>query len=91
MINGRRRMYDFETVSESRKDKAMTDIVNLNKVRKAKQKQVKKLQAEQNRVVYGLSSKLRSLEKDKQAKIERVWSENLLQRGEDNKKVDESE
>ncbi len=69
----------------------MTEIVNFNKVRKAKQKQVKKLQAEQNRVTYGLSSKLRKLEKDKNAKIERVWSENLLQRGEDNKKVDESE
>ncbi len=91
MIGDHGQMYDFETVSVSRKDKAMTDIVNLNKVRKAKQKQVKKLQAEQNRVVYGLSSKLRKLEKDKEAKIERVWSENLLQRGEDNKKVDESE
>ena len=69
----------------------MTEIINLNKARKAKQKQVKKLQAERNRVTHGLSSKLKAVERDKQAKIERAWSENLLQRGENNKKVDESE
>lgn len=37
----------------------MTDVVNLNKFKKAKEKQRKVDKANQNRIVFGLSTKLR--------------------------------
>lgn len=64
----------------------MTEIINLNKVRKSKSKQQKKVQAQENRVIHGLSSKLRKLEKDKQKRQQEAWQGTRLDPAEDNKK-----
>ncbi len=51
----------------------MADIINLNKARKAKTKQRKNLQAVENRVVYGISTKTRGLEKQRRMReVEKV-------------------
>ncbi len=69
----------------------MTEIINLNKARKAKTKQAKKLQAAQNRITHGISTKVRKIDQARENKTERDWSANLLQRSEENKKVDENQ
>jgi hypothetical protein len=40
----------------------MTEIINLNKVRKAKRKQSEKAKAAENRIRHGVSSKIRAAE-----------------------------
>ncbi|MGA9657787.1 MAG: DUF4169 family protein [Asticcacaulis sp.] len=51
----------------------MADIINLNKVRKAKQKQAKVEQAAENRILHGLSGQVKNLhqriQKQRAAKI----------------------
>lgn len=44
----------------------MADLINLNKVRKAQKKQNEKAKAEENRILYGISARVRNLEKTKQ-------------------------
>lgn len=44
----------------------MTEIINLNKIRKAKKKQKEIETAQQNRVIHGISTKARKLEKARQ-------------------------
>ena len=43
----------------------MTEIINLNKARKAKIKQKEKQKAQQNRVVFGLSANERKAERER--------------------------
>ena len=51
----------------------MGDIINLNKARKAKTKQRQNLQAMENRVVHGISTKARKREKDRHMReVEKV-------------------
>lgn len=64
----------------------MTEIINLNKARKSKLKQQKKVQAQENRVIHGLSSKLRKLERDKQQRQQEALEGNRRDPAEDNKK-----
>lgn len=68
----------------------MTEIINLNKARKSKLKQQKKMQSKENRVIYGLSSKLRIAEREKQKRETAALEGKRLDKAEDNKKVDES-
>ncbi|MBP2160949.1 MULTISPECIES: DUF4169 family protein [Asticcacaulis] len=51
----------------------MTEIVNLNKARKAKRKQVQIETAEKNRVIHGLPGKTRKLEQEKQKRLQAQW------------------
>ncbi|MFT4074029.1 MAG: DUF4169 family protein [Asticcacaulis sp.] len=44
----------------------MADLINFNKIRKAKKKQDEKAKAEENRITYGISTRVRKLEKAKQ-------------------------
>jgi hypothetical protein len=64
----------------------MTEIINLNKARKGKLKQQKKVQAEKNRVIHGLSSKLRKAEQDKQTRQLATLDGKRLNKAEDNEK-----
>ncbi len=68
----------------------MTEIINLNKARKDKLKQHKKMQAQENRVIYGTSSKLRKAEKEKQKRDLAALEGKRLDNADDNKKVDET-
>ncbi len=63
----------------------MTEIINLNKARKAKLKQKEIAKAQENRVVYGLSTKVRKLEKDRQGLKDAKWAENRLKPDDNNK------
>ena len=63
----------------------MGEIVNLNKVRKAKTKQREKLQSEQNRLVHGLSTKARKLEKERQLREVKKIDAHLLKSEDINK------
>ena len=64
----------------------MADIINLNKARKAKTKQRKTLQAVQNRVVYGLSTKTRKSEKKGRLRDDTKFDGHLLNSEDLNKK-----
>jgi hypothetical protein len=44
----------------------MTELINLNKVRKAKKKQDETAKAKENRILYGLSTHVRKREKENQ-------------------------
>jgi len=63
----------------------MTEIINLNKARKAKLKQKEAAKAQENRVVYGLSTKVRKLERDRQALKDKKVSENRVDTDDNNK------
>ena len=63
----------------------MPEIVNLNKARKAKIKQKEIVKAQENRVIYGLSTKVRKMEKDRQALERAKWSKNRLSPDNNNK------
>ncbi len=64
----------------------MGDIINLNKARKAKTKQRKKLQAVDNRLIHGLSTKARKAEKDRQIHEVKKLDGHLLNSEDLNKK-----
>jgi len=51
----------------------LTEIVNLNKARKAKRKQLQTETAQKNRVVYGLPGKTRKLEQETQKRLKAQW------------------
>ena len=51
----------------------MTEIINLNKARKAKRKQKQAETAEKNRVIYGLPGKTRKVERDAQKRLQAQW------------------
>lgn len=64
----------------------MTEIINLNKIRKTKLKQQKKMQAQENRVIHGTSSKRRKLEREKHKRQQEALEGKRLDPAEDNKK-----
>ena len=64
----------------------MADLINLNKVRKAKAKQRETAKAAENRIVYGLSTTLRKWEKAKQKGDSEKMDGKLLNPDADNKK-----
>lgn len=51
----------------------MTEIVNLNKARKAKRKQMQIETARKNRVIHGLPGKTRKLEQETQKRLNAQW------------------
>lgn len=63
----------------------MADVVNLNKVRKAKTKQREKLQAAENRLVHGISTKARKVEKERQLREVKKIDAHLLKSEDVNK------
>ena len=64
----------------------MADLINLNKTRKAKIKQRATAKAKENRIVYGISTTVRKLEKAKQKRDTEKIDHKLLNSGPDNKK-----
>lgn len=51
----------------------MTEIINLNKARKAKRKQKQIETAAENRVIYGLPGKTRKLGQEAQKRLQTQW------------------
>ena len=64
----------------------MADLINLNKVRKAKKKQDEKSRAEENRIVYGISTTVRKQEKLRQKRDAQKLGQKRLITEADNKK-----
>jgi hypothetical protein len=64
----------------------MADLINLNKARKAKAKQRETARAAENRIIYGISTTVRKLEKAKQKRDAEKIDHKLLNAGIDNKK-----
>lgn len=64
----------------------MADLINLNKARKAKAKQRETARAAENRIIYGISTTVRKLEKAKQKRDAEKIDHRLLNTGIDNKK-----
>lgn len=64
----------------------MTDLINLNKARKAKTKQRATAKAAENRIIYGISTTVRKLEKTKQKRDAEKIDHKLLNSGPNNKK-----
>jgi len=56
----------------------MTDIINLNKARKAKLKQSRDAQAAENRIRYGLSTRTRKLHAELQEKAKAQLEQHRL-------------
>ena len=69
----------------------MTDVVNLNKFRKTKQKQEKKVKARENRIIHGLSGAEKAAARA-EAKRAQVHLDKLqLEQDPEIKTVDESQ
>ncbi len=64
----------------------MAELINLNKLRKAKAKQREIAKSAENRIVYGISTSVRKLEKAKQKRDAEKIGHKLLNSGSDNKK-----
>lgn len=64
----------------------MADLINLNKVKKAKKKQDEKSRAEENRIVYGISTTVRKQEKLRQKRDAQKLGQKRLTTEADNKK-----
>ncbi|WP_303831077.1 DUF4169 family protein [Asticcacaulis taihuensis] len=64
----------------------MADLINLNKVRKAKKKQDEKSKAEENRIVYGISTTVRKQEQLRQKRDAQKLGQKRLTTEADNKK-----
>lgn len=64
----------------------MADLINLNKVRKAKKKQDEKSKAEENRIVYGISTTVRKQEKLRQKRDAQKLGQKRLTTEANNKK-----
>ena len=64
----------------------MADLINLNKVRKAKKKQDEKSKAEENRIVYGISTTVRKQEQLRQKRDPQKLGQKRLTTEADNKK-----
>lgn len=64
----------------------MADLINLNKVRKAKKKQDEKSKAEENRIIYGISTTVRKQEKLRQKRDAQKLGQKRLITEADNKK-----
>lgn len=64
----------------------MAELINLNKVRKAKTKQRETARAAENRIIYGISTVVRKQEKAKQKRDAEKIDHKLLTSGADNKK-----
>jgi hypothetical protein len=70
------------------RERDVSDIINLNRVRKNKTKQAGKKAAERNRVVYGLPAAERKAALAAEEKAQQRWAENRLDRDNQKKKVD---
>jgi hypothetical protein len=66
----------------------MADIINLNKVRKAKTKQSKTAQAAENRILYGVATIDRKVEKARQKQETKKLENHKLGTHSNNKNVD---
>lgn len=66
----------------------MADIINLNKIRKAKVKQGKAAQAVENRIRFGVATMDRKVEKERQKKEAQAHENHLLGTKSHNKNVD---
>ncbi|CAL4868711.1 hypothetical protein MMA231_03000 [Asticcacaulis sp. MM231] len=64
----------------------MAELINLNKARKTKIKQREASKAAENRIVYGLSTKVRNLEKARQKVDADKLAQKRLKIDSDNKK-----
>jgi len=64
----------------------MADLINLNKVRKTKKKQSETAKAAENRIIYGISTTVRKLEKAKQKRDAEKIDHKRLDSGDNNKK-----
>ncbi|MDC7677319.1 DUF4169 family protein [Asticcacaulis machinosus] len=64
----------------------MSEIINLNKVRKAKAKTEKRKKAVENRIIFGTSTKIRKAEIEKVAKESKKLDQRLLNTTDGNKK-----
>ncbi|OYW80758.1 MAG: hypothetical protein B7Z26_05960 [Asticcacaulis sp. 32-58-5] len=64
----------------------MSDIISLNKVRKAKNKTEKQKKAVENRIIFGTSTKIRKVEIEKAAKESKNLDQRLLKTPDGNKK-----
>ncbi|WP_443748300.1 DUF4169 family protein [Asticcacaulis solisilvae] len=69
----------------------MSDIINLNRVRKNKTKQAQKKTAERNRAVYGLPAAERKAAQEAELKAQQRWAQNRLDDGVEKKKVDDDQ
>ncbi len=69
----------------------MTDVVNLNKFRKAKQKQEKTQKARENRIVHGLSGAQKAAARAEAERAQVQLEQQRLEQGSAIKTVDDSE
>ena len=69
----------------------MTGVVNLNKFRKAKQKQEKTLKARENRIVHGLSGADKAAARAEAERTQVQLDQQRLEQGSSIKVVDDSE
>jgi hypothetical protein len=69
----------------------MTDVVNLNKFKKAKKKQEKAKKAQENRIVHGLSGIQKAAARAEAERIQVQLEQQRLENGSQIKTVDDSE
>ncbi len=69
----------------------MTDVINLNKFRKAKQKQEKTQKARENRIVHGLSGAQKAAARAEAERAQVQLEQQRLEQGSAIKTVDDSE
>ncbi len=69
----------------------MTDVVNLNKFRKAKQKQEKTKKAQENRIVHGLSGAQKAAVRSETERAQVHLDQQRLEKGSSIKTIDDSE
>ena len=69
----------------------MTDVVNLNKFKKAKQKQAKTLKARENRIVHGLTGAEKAIARAEVKRAQVHLEEGRLEQGSEIKTIDDSQ
>ncbi len=74
-----------------KQEASLTDIVNLNKVRKAKQKQSKAAKARENRILHGLTAAEKAAARAEAERALMQASKHRLERDSAIKTVDDSE
>ena len=77
--------YDDALKGEIEDKTRMAELINLNKARKAKAKSEKSAQAAENRILYGISTHVRKIEKTKQKRDAEKVDAHRLKSGPDNK------
>ncbi len=69
----------------------MTDVVNLNKFRKTKQKQAKALKAKENRILHGLTGAQKAVARAETLRAQVHLEDLRLSHGSEIKKIDDSQ